>query len=215
MSPPPPPQAGPSTPSFTPLAAPSAAAAPLGPPPAPLSLSFRIPNPAQHPVSLNSPPQSSFGLPPPGSAGRVGSKAPRRSRGRGSRGGIGRNYAPRSASARTSSRITSRYAGGSGGGGGAGVTKFKLSFKGAGNDPSARKTSFLGEYDRELDDNPEEPLVFEEQLILRVPKDVAEGIPGKEGSGLREMVKGKGKGIEGIEFKFLGISCDSRRKVQH
>lgn len=66
-------------------------------------------------------------------------------------------------------------------------------------DDSGRKTSFLGEYDRDLDEHPHEPLAFEEQFILRVPDSVA----GK----LREMVKGKGKGLEGVEFKFLGESA--------
>lgn len=60
--------------------------------------------------------------------------------------------------------------------------------------------SFLGEYDRELDENPEEPLEFEEQFILRVPKEVADGKKG--GMGLREMIKGKG--LEALEMKFLG-----------
>jgi hypothetical protein len=56
-----------------------------------------------------------------------------------------------------------------------------------------------------LDDNPDEPLVFEEQFILRVPREVAEE------KGLGEMVRGKGKGLEGVEFKFLGewmCECD-------
>ena len=61
--------------------------------------------------------------------------------------------------------------------------------------------SHLGEYDRELDEDPDDPLVFEEQFILRVPKEVAEGP-----NGLRESVKGKGKGLDGIEFKFVGKS---------
>ncbi len=61
--------------------------------------------------------------------------------------------------------------------------------------------SFLGEYDRELDEEPIEPLAFEEQFILRVPKEIAEG-----SKGLREMVKGKGKGLDGVEMKFLGTS---------
>jgi transcription initiation factor TFIID subunit 7 len=65
-------------------------------------------------------------------------------------------------------------------------------------DEFGRKTSFLGEYDRDLDEHPNEPLSFEEQFVLRVPDSVA----GK----LREMVKGKGKGLEGVEFKFLGES---------
>lgn len=61
---------------------------------------------------------------------------------------------------------------------------------------SARKSSFLGDYDRDLDENPSEPLVFEEQFILRVPERIAEN--------LRERVKGKTKGLDGVEIKFLG-----------
>ena len=61
---------------------------------------------------------------------------------------------------------------------------------------AGRKTSFLGEYDRDLDENPTEPLAFEEQFILRVPESIA--------GNLREMVKGKTKGLDGVEFKFLG-----------
>ena len=100
------------------------------------------------------------------------------------------------ASSRTSTRLSSRVeASGK-------VQKLKLSFKtggGGGDAAGMRKMSFLGEYDRELDENPEDPLVFEEQFILRVPRGVAEGP-----NGLREMVKGKGKGLEGVDFKFLG-----------
>ena len=83
------------------------------------------------------------------------------------------------------------------------VQKLKLSFKtgGPGDNAFTRKTSFLGEYDRELDENPDDPLAFEEQFILRVPREVAEGK-----DGLRELVKGKGKGLDGVEFKFLGTS---------
>ena len=62
---------------------------------------------------------------------------------------------------------------------------------------AGRKTSFLGEYDRDLDENPTEPLAFEDQFILRVPESMA--------GGLREMAKGKSKGLEGVEFKFLGM----------
>ena len=66
---------------------------------------------------------------------------------------------------------------------------------------TGRKTSFLGEYDRDLDENPTEPLAFEEQFILRVPESMA--------GNLREMVKGKTKGLDAVEFKFLGMfqSC--------
>jgi transcription initiation factor TFIID subunit 7 len=62
---------------------------------------------------------------------------------------------------------------------------------------AGRKTSFLGEYDRDLDENPTEPLAFEEQFILRVPESIA--------GNLREMVKGKTKGLDAVEFKFLGM----------
>ena len=87
------------------------------------------------------------------------------------------------------------------------VQKLKLSFKTGGSGDSAftRKTSFLGEYDRELDENPDDPLAFEEQFILRAPREVADGK-----DGLRELIKGKGKGLNGIEFKFLGTSCVGR-----
>jgi transcription initiation factor TFIID subunit 7 len=85
-------------------------------------------------------------------------------------------------------------------------TKLKLSFK-AGEASGARQNSFLGEYDRELDENPDEPLAFEEQFILRVPPAIADG-RGNE-VGLRDLLKGKGKGLDAIEFKFL----DPRRGV--
>ena len=71
-----------------------------------------------------------------------------------------------------------------------------------------RLNSFLGEYDRELDEDVAEPLEFEEQFILRVPKEVEMGRGGE--IGLREMIKGKGKGLEGIEFKFMGTSQQAR-----
>jgi len=50
-----------------------------------------------------------------------------------------------------------------------------------------------------LDENLDEPLVFEEQFILRVPREVAEGTVG---GGLRAW--GRGRGGHGVEFKFLG-----------
>lgn len=84
-------------------------------------------------------------------------------------------------------------------------TKLKISFKagGGGEATGGRQSSFLGEYDRELDENPEEPLVFEELFILRVPQQVADGRGDQ--LGLHDMVKGKGKGLDGVEFKFLGM----------
>ena len=84
--------------------------------------------------------------------------------------------------------------------------KIKLKVGGGGKGGgSGRLTSFLGEYDRGLDENPDDPLAFEEQFILRVPERLAGGP-----NGLREMVKGKGKGLEGVEFKFLGWSEESQ-----
>lgn len=71
---------------------------------------------------------------------------------------------------------------------------------------AGRKTSFLGEYDRDLDENPSEPLAFEEQFILRVPESIA--------GGLRDMAKGKSKGLDGVEFKFLGTSCSNSRSIR-
>jgi transcription initiation factor TFIID subunit 7 len=93
---------------------------------------------------------------------------------------------------------------GRGGGGGRGKKlNLKLSLKagaaGGRKGENGMMTSFLGPYDRELDEDPKDPLAFEEQFILRVPREIAEGP-----NGLREMVKGKAKGLEGIEFKFLG-----------
>lgn len=75
--------------------------------------------------------------------------------------------------------------------------------KGKGEDKGMTGSSFLGYYDRELDEDQEEPLNFEEQFILRVPRDIAEGRDGKDG--LKDLVRGKGKGLEGIEFKFFGM----------
>ena len=70
---------------------------------------------------------------------------------------------------------------------------------------NGQMNSFLGLYDRDLDEDPKEPICFEEQFILRVPREIAEGSGGKEG--LKDMVKGKSRGLEGVEFKFLGESC--------
>lgn len=65
-------------------------------------------------------------------------------------------------------------------------------------------SSFLGDYDRDIDSD-EEEIEFEEQFILRVP-------PGKPSEEMRSLVrdkgkekeKGKGKGIEDVWFKFKG-----------
>ncbi|TYJ55259.1 hypothetical protein B9479_004089 [Cryptococcus floricola] len=119
---------------------------------------------------------------------------PRGGRGlRGSRGGG-------MSTMRSSTRLSERNA--------SGIQKLKLSFKNGGATTEAsggRMSSFMGEYDRELDEGADEPLCFEEQFVLRVPGEVAEGKGGQ--GGLKDMVKGKGKSLEGIEFKFL----DSRR----
>jgi transcription initiation factor TFIID subunit 7 len=74
--------------------------------------------------------------------------------------------------------------------------KFTVKGKAGGGDTNM---SPIGPYDRALDEDPTEPLAFEEQFILRVPRGVAEGP-----NGLKEILKGKGKGLESVEFKFLG-----------
>ena len=136
----------------------------------------------------------------PGSQGNGSGRGTGRGRGR----GVGRP-------GRTSTRLSTRtaangtYGGSTGGSSKANVKSIKISFKGAGAKSEAEggsQLSFLGEYDRELDEDPKDPLAFEEQFILRVPREIADGP-----SGLREAVKGKGKGLDGLEFKFL----DSRR----
>ena len=80
--------------------------------------------------------------------------------------------------------------------------KIKLNLKGGaqrgGKGRGGRYSSFLGEYDRELDTD-EEEIVFEEQFILRMPE-------GDASEKLRGMVKEKGpkKGLEDVWFKFKG-----------
>lgn len=61
----------------------------------------------------------------------------------------------------------------------------------------------FGDYNRDLESDPEEPLVFEEQFILRVPQEVLEGDKEHGVKGLAEMVKAK-KEIEGVSIKFKG-----------
>ncbi|KAJ1310354.1 hypothetical protein OPQ81_007092 [Rhizoctonia solani] len=63
--------------------------------------------------------------------------------------------------------------------------------------------SFLGSYDRELDSDEEEDLVFEEQFILRMP-------PGDDCECLRRMVQARDV-KDDVWFKFK----DSRRAVFH
>jgi transcription initiation factor TFIID subunit 7 len=60
-----------------------------------------------------------------------------------------------------------------------------------------------GYYDRGLDEDKEEPMVFEEQFILRVPDEVLKGDPAAGVKGLREAVLSR-KPIEGVSFKFKG-----------
>jgi hypothetical protein len=66
-------------------------------------------------------------------------------------------------------------------------------------------TSFLGDYDRDIDSD-EEEIEFEEQFILRVPA-------GKPSEEMREngkgKDKGKGKGVEDVWFKFKGLFLPS------
>lgn len=104
---------------------------------------------------------------------------------------------------RTSTRIKSRSSLASQGGK---LKTLKLSFKTSNLQAGAsgEGTSFLGDYDRELDEHPEEPLAFEEQFILRVPKEVAEGTPGKHGEGLRDLIKNRKIDNGDVSFKFLG-----------
>ena len=56
--------------------------------------------------------------------------------------------------------------------------------------------SFLGPYDRELDSDPEEDLVFEEQFVLRMP-------PGEDCEKLRKMVASREVSPD-VWFKFKG-----------
>lgn len=97
--------------------------------------------------------------------------------------------------------------------------KLKLSEKAAAQAPGM---SFLGPYDRELDSDDEEDLVFEEQFILRLP-------PGEDCEKLRKIVSSR-EVSDDIWFKFKGTVCrvhgcatsnsnipplDSRRGVFH
>jgi len=71
--------------------------------------------------------------------------------------------------------------------------KFKLSEKAAAQAPGM---SFLGQYDRELDSDPEEELEFEEQFILRMP-------PGEDCEKLRKIVSSR-DASQDVWFKFKG-----------
>lgn len=64
-------------------------------------------------------------------------------------------------------------------------------------------TSFLGDYDREIDTDDEE-IEFEEHFILKVP----EGKPAEEMMNyVADNGKGKNKAAEELWFKFKGV-CD-------
>lgn len=97
--------------------------------------------------------------------------------------------------------------------------KLKLSEKAAAQAPGM---SFLGPYDRELDSDDEEPLVFEEQFILRLP-------PGEDCERLRKIVSSRDV-PEDVWFKLKGefttlgmypttpssnVTPDSRRGIFH
>ncbi|ORY29634.1 TAFII55 protein conserved region-domain-containing protein [Naematelia encephala] len=197
-------------------------AEPLGPPPPPsLTHTFHPADPTAGPssINLNSPSRphnASFNDPNISSSTTTsrpiklnisslasrGMRARGRGRGRGGRGAVpGGGRASTRISQRTEASKTHGHSHAHGPGHGHGL-KLSLKVGGGEGGNAGRKTSFLGDYDRELDENPDDPIAFEEQFILRVPESVAEGP-----NGLREMVKGKGKGLEGVEFKFL----DSRR----
>ena len=71
--------------------------------------------------------------------------------------------------------------------------KLKLSDKAASQAPG---TSFLGQYDRELDSD-DEDLAFEEQFILRMP-------PGEDCDKLRKAIASREVGDD-VWFKFKGV----------
>jgi len=71
--------------------------------------------------------------------------------------------------------------------------KLKLSEKAAAQAPGL---SFLGPYDRELDSDDEEPLVFEEQFVLRLPQ-------GEDCERLRKIVSSR-EVSDDVWFKFKG-----------
>ena len=97
--------------------------------------------------------------------------------------------------------------------------KLKLSEKAAAQAPGM---SFLGPYDRELDSDDDEDLVFEEQFILRFP-------PGEDSERLRKIASSR-EVSDDVWFKFKGVSTtrmmylltpnsnailDSRRGIFH
>jgi transcription initiation factor TFIID subunit 7 len=70
-------------------------------------------------------------------------------------------------------------------------------------------TSFLGNYSREADSDPDEPLVFEEQFILRVPDKVVRGDKEKGIKGIKTLLEEK-KEVNNAFFKFKGQSRPSQ-----
>ena len=95
--------------------------------------------------------------------------------------------------------------------------KLKLSEKAAAQAPGM---SFLGPYDRELDSDDDEDLVFEEQFILRLPA-------GEDCERLRKIASSR-EVSDDVWFKFKGVSLmmcpltsscnatsDSRRGIFH
>ena len=72
--------------------------------------------------------------------------------------------------------------------------KLKLSEKAAAQAPGM---SFLGPYDRELDSDDEEDLVFEEQFILRLPA-------GEDSERLRKIASSR-EVSDDVWFKFKGV----------
>ena len=77
--------------------------------------------------------------------------------------------------------------------------KLKLSEKAVAQAPGM---SFLGPYDRELDSDDDEDLVFEEQFILRLP-------PGEDCEKLRKIVSSR-EVSDDVWFKFKGPSTAFR-----
>jgi transcription initiation factor TFIID subunit 7 len=85
--------------------------------------------------------------------------------------------------------------------------RIKLKFSQKGEQHKLAPGHFMspfGEYTRELDEDPEEPLAFEEQFILRVPKEVAMGDSKRGVKGLNQLLDER-KEVEGVWFKFKGM----------
>ena len=84
--------------------------------------------------------------------------------------------------------------------------RIKLKFSSKGEQQKLAPGHFMspfGEYTRELDEDPEEPIAFEEQFILRVPKEVAMGDPKRGVKGLNQLLDER-KEVDGVWFKFKG-----------